>query len=249
MKKLIICLVAIFAIVFGVQVYAAELNNLAEEQRPTKSFERIRLQGSPDIKYAQGKTCSVRVKAPQNIIKNIETRVEGNCLIVSMKNNRFFSFSSIKGGEVTVYVTSPDLIGVEVQGSGDFECKSLLDTDNMEVSLRGSGDVNFADIICDRIKTSLVGSGDIEIKNVTAQQSSVELVGSGDVKIKQNKVKQTQLELKGSGDIKISCNNCDVVNCRLVGSGDITLSGTVKKLNRSTRGSGDIETGGLRIVK
>ena len=247
MKKLFFCLVVIFAIVFGLQVYAAEQKGSAEEVRPTKSFERIRLLGSPNVKYVQGKTCSVKVKASKKIIKNVQTYVEGDCLIISLRDNRFFSFNS--GSDVTVYVTSPDLIGVEVQGSGDFECRRLLDTDNMEITLRGSGDVNFTDIICDRIKTSLVGSGDIEIKNVTAQQSSVELVGSGDVKIKQNNVKQTQLELKGSGDINITCNNCDVVNCRLVGSGDITLSGTVKKLNRVTRGSGDIETSGLRIMK
>ncbi len=247
MKKLFLFLVAVLAISFSAHLYAFTSNDRVEENRPVKSFERIRLQGSPDIKYTQGKTCSVRVKAPKNIIKKVETRVEGNCLVVSLKDNRVFSFSTIKNDEITVYVTSPDLIGVEVQGSGDFECKTLLDTDNMEISLRGSGDVNFSDIICDRIKTSLVGSGDIDIKKVTAQQSSVELVGSGDVAVKQYNVKQTQLELKGSGDIKVVCDHCDVVNCRLVGSGDITLSGTVKKLNKTTRGSGDIHTKGLTI--
>ena len=247
MKKLFLFLVAVLAISFSAHLYAFTSNDRVEENRPVKSFERIRLQGSPDIKYTQGKTCSVRVKAPKNIIKKVETRVEGNCLVVSLKDNRVFSFSAIKNDEITVYVTSPDLIGVEVQGSGDFECKTLLDTDNMEISLRGSGDVNFSDIICDRIKTSLVGSGDIDSKKVTAQQSSVELVGSGDVAVKQYNVKQTQLELKGSGDIKVVCDHCDVVNCRLVGSGDITLSGTVKKLNKTTRGSGDIHTKGLTI--
>lgn len=247
MKKLFLFLVAVLAISCSVHLYAFTGNDKVEENRPVKNFERIRLQGSPNIKYTQGKACSVRVKAPKNIIKKVETRVEGNCLVVSLKDNRVFSFNAIKGDEITVYVTSPDIIGVEVQGSGDFECKTLLDTDNMDISLRGSGDVNFSDIICDRIKTSLVGSGDIDIKKVTAQQSSVELVGSGDVVIKQFNVKLTQLELKGSGDIKVACDHCDVVNCRLVGSGDITLSGTVKKLNKTTRGSGDIHTKDLTI--
>lgn len=247
MKKFFWFVLAVLVVVFSTRVYAFYGSDKVEEKRPLKGFERIRLQGSPDIKYTQGKTWSVRVKAPKSMIKNVKTHVEGNCLVVSLKDNNVFSWGTIKGEEITVYVTSPDLIGVEVHGSGDFDCKTLLDTDNMEVSLRGSGDVNFSDIICDRIKTSLVGSGDIGIKNVTAQQSSVELVGSGDVSIKQNKVRQTQLELKGSGDIKVTCDHCDVVNCRLVGSGDITLSGTVRKLNRTTRGSGDIHTGGLTI--
>ena len=201
-----------------------------------------------DVEWLVKKIANLRVFDDENGVMNRSIiEKNGNCLVVSLKDNNVFSWGTIKGEEITVYVTSPDLIGVEVHGSGDFDCKTLLDTDNMEVSLRGSGDVNFSDIICDRIKTSLVGSGDIGIKNVTAQQSSVELVGSGDVSIKQNKVRQTQLELKGSGDIKVTCDHCDVVNCRLVGSGDITLSGTVRKLNRTTRGSGDIHTGGLTI--
>ena len=247
MKQLFLFLVALFAIVCSTQLYAFTSKNEVVETRPLKGFERIRLQGSSDIKYTQGKTWSVRVKAPKSIIKNVVTRVEKNCLVVSIKSGSVFNFNSLKDNDVTVYVTSPDLIGVEVQGSGDFECKSKVDTDNLDLSLRGSGDIEFTDIICDRVRSSVVGSGDLEIKYVEARQSTIELVGSGDVKIRQSKVEQTQIELKGSGDVKVHCDQCQVVNCRLVGSGDITLTGTVRQLNKTSRGSGDIETGGLHI--
>lgn len=253
MKKGILFLAAIFAIAFSVNLYASSDKGKASETRQLKGFERIRLLGSPNIKYAQGKTWSVRVEAPKNVIKYVKTRVEDNCLVVNMQDNKsitnLFSFRNFADNRVVVYVTSPDLIGVEVQGSGDFECKSKLDTDNLDLSLRGSGDVKFSDIICDRIRTSLVGSGDMEIKYVEARTSEVELIGSGDMSIKQSKVNQTQIELKGSGDIKMHCDKCQVVNCRLVGSGDITLTGVVNQLNQSARGSGDIHISGLQIKK
>lgn len=249
MKKFCLFLAAFFAIVCSTKLYAFASKDEVVETRSLKGFERIRLQGSPDIKYTQGKTWSVRVKAPKSVSKNVVTRVEKDCLVVSVKSGSMFNFNSLKGQDVTVYVTSPDLIGVEVQGSGDFECKSKLDTDNLDLSLRGSGDIEFTDIICDRIRSSVVGSGDLEIKYVEAKQSDIELVGSGDIKIKQSKVDRTQIELKGSGDVKVHCDQCKVVNCRLVGSGDITLTGAVQQLNKTTRGSGDIETGGLQIRK
>lgn len=247
MKKLVLFIVAVLSIAFCANLCAATLETKAEENRQVKSFERIRLYGSPDIKYSQGKTCTVRVKGDANIIKNVETRVEDNCLIVNLKNPKVFSVGFFKNQDVTVYVTSPDIIGVEVLGSGDFESKGLIDTDNLEVVLRGSGDINFENIICDRIKTSLVGSGDIDIKNVTTQQTSVELVGSGDVKIRQKNARETKLQLKGSGDIKVDNVNCGSMECRLVGSGDITLTGNVRKLSKTTRGSGEIHTGGLKV--
>lgn len=247
MKKLNWFLVALLVLMSSTSLYASHGSDKVEESRQLKGFERIRLQGSPDIKYTQGKTWSVRVKAPKRIIKNVQTRVENQTLVVSIKSG--FSINSLKGNNVTVYVTSPDLIGVEVQGSGDFESKSHVDTDNLQLSLRGSGDIEFYDVICDRVNISLVGSGDVEIKNVTTQYSSVELVGSGDVKLGQRNAKETKLELKGSGDIKVTSQKCGIVNCRLVGSGDITLSGTIKQLNQVTRGSGDINTVGLQVIK
>ena len=249
MRKLFWIFVAVLAVAVSTSVYAFRGSDKAEEGRKLTGFERIRLQGSPDIKYTQGKTWSVRVKAPKSIIKNVQTRVENKTLIVSVKSGKMFSFSSLKDNDVTVYVTSPDLIGVEVQGSGDFESKSHVDTDNLDINLKGSGDIDFYDVICDRIKVSLVGSGDVDIKKVVTQYSDVELVGSGDVKVSQMNAKDTKLELKGSGDIKVANQNCGTVSCRLVGSGDITLTGTIKQLNQTTRGSGDINTAGLQIVK
>ena len=88
MKKFFWFVLAVLVVVFSTRVYAFYGSDKVEEKRPLKGFERIRLQGSPDIKYTQGKTWSVRVKAPKSIIKNVQTRIEGNCL------GSFFSFIS-----------------------------------------------------------------------------------------------------------------------------------------------------------
>lgn len=218
-----------------------------EEKRALKGFERIEQLGSVDVKYRQGKDFSVVVKAPKADIKDVMTRVEGNCLIVSMKS-RMLSLGS-RGDDVTVYVTSPDLIGVMLKGSGDFECKTHLDTDNLSLTLNGSGDIEFTDIICDRLDISVVGSGDAEVKKVVSRQTAISLVGSGDVKVSQQKVDQTRIELKGSGDVKVHNTACGTVDARLQGSGDITLSGDIAKYNVTKRGSGDVNTGQLTVRK
>jgi hypothetical protein len=247
MKKYFFALVIVMVLT-SLQVLAGNKEKVTE-QRKVSDFEQIVLKGSPTIKYTQGDKFNVEVKAPKNIIKDVRTHKGGKRLIVSIKSPKWsFGFGN-KDDEVTVYVTSPDLIGVELLGSGDFECRSHLDTDNLDVMLKGSGDIVFSDIICDRIKTSVIGSGDLTIEKAVAQTADVELIGSGDVKIKQQKVKQTKVELKGSGDIKMALANCGTIDCRLLGSGDITLQGDVMKLNSYTRGSGDIDTQGLKIRK
>ena len=221
-----------------------------EEKRALKGFERIRLLGSLDVKYRQGKEFSVVVKAPQSLMKKVETRVEGNTLVVNMRGEgKLIRFGSVSGDDVTVYVTSPDLIGIDLKGSGDFDCKTHLDTDNLELSVRGSGDVELSDVICDRVNASIIGSGDVKIRKLVTQQTRLSVIGSGEMDINQQKVKQTQIEIKGSGDVKVVCKDCGSIESRIFGSGDIKLSGDVKEHKITKRGTGDYDISRLTITK
>ena len=234
MKKVILAVMVLGMLTscacHGLRVNYSHTEPEAEEQRPLTGFERIELLGSLDVKYMQADSSSVLVKAPVDVLNDVETRVEGNKLVVNMKGeHKFINFGVADGDDVTVYVTSPDFIGIELKGSGDFDCEGLLDTDCLDISLKGSGDIEFKDIICDEVAVSLVGSGDVELKNVKALRSSVDLVGSGDVKV----------HFSESG----------TVESRLTGSGDITLSGIVKNYKSNVRGSGDMHTGNLRVTE
>ena len=199
-----------------------------EETRSITGFERIALQGSLDVKYMQGDSLLVKVDAPVEVIKDVETRVEGNVLKIRMKGEgKFLNFGISDSDNVTVYVTSPDFLGISLQGSGDFDCQGLLDTDNLDIELQGSGDIEFDDIICDKVDVSVLGSGDVKLKRVKALQSKNEVVGSGEIKI----------HYDNSGDVRST----------IVGSGDITLTGQVKSSSYDVRGSGDMKTGELTI--
>jgi hypothetical protein len=199
-----------------------------EQTRKITGFERIILQGSLDVKYKQADSFMVKVNAPVEVINDVETRVEGNVLKIRMKGEgKFLRFRLSDSDDVTVYVSSPDFLGVSLQGSGDFDCLGLLDTDNLDIEVQGSGDIDFDNIVCDKVDVSVLGSGDVELKKVKTQQSVNEVVGSG--------------------EIKIHYDNSGVVRSTIVGSGDITLSGQVKSSTHDVRGSGDMKTGGLTI--
>lgn len=191
-------------------------------------FERIEQLGSLDVRYQQADTFSVVVKAPSKYMDDVETRVEGNRLIVRMKGTgKIVNFGVSDGDQVTVYVTSPDLIGVDLRGSGDFSCEKHLDTDQLDIKLNGSGDIDFDDVICDAVNVEAVGSGDVNVKNIETQVANVSLVGSG--------------------DIKMAFQRSGKVNASLVGSGDIELSGEVRAFDQTKRGSGDISIDHLTV--
>lgn len=222
--------------------------------RAVDDFVRINLLGSTSVYYTQGDSLTVNVDAPANLIDYVVTEVVDSCLTVRMSDDARSILTQIAQSalrdvdDIKVYVTSPDLVEVSLLGSGDFKCDSHLDTDNLRLTLRGSGEMHFADIICDHLVTSAVGSGDIDIDKVVAQTSSVELVGSGDVKVNHENVERTDIMLKGSGDVDASFVNCGAVSGDLRGSGDIKLLGNVHAMNKKTLGSGDFDTSGLIIA-
>ena len=221
------------------------------EDRLMKGFEEVEVVGSPNVYYTQADSFSVRVKGPDNFVDNILTEKNGKTLTVRNKGKwGVVNISFSDEDELAVYVTSPDLVAVRVNGSGDFISTDLIDTDNMNITLRGSGDINIDKLLCDRCDVELIGSGDIDLPEVEAKETSAVLVGSGDIKMGLSKVADTRLSLKGSGDIKVDFSEgCRSVDCTVNGSGDIGLSGKIGHFRGEKHGSGDIDIANLTIEK
>ena len=221
------------------------------EWRSLKGFEELEISGSPTVHYNQADSFSVKVKGTESQVENIITEMNGKTLVIRNKGKfGMFNLQLGEDDELAVYVTSPDLTSISLNGSGDFISRQRIDTDNMDVTLRGSGDIQVDDLICDRCHVELIGSGDIDLASVEAQEASAVLIGSGDIDLCLQKVDDTRLSLKGSGDITVEFSKgCGSVDCDLRGSGDITLEGKVKKFSQYKSGSGDIDVDKLYILK
>lgn len=163
-------------------------------------FSRIESYTSFDVKFVQGKTPSVRVVGAKGLVERLSVQRNGETLVIKSKGNGF-SFSFDDDTPLTIYITSPDLTGVKLTGSGDFDVDGPLDTDVLDVALDGSGDIDFNSVVCDHAKIRMSGSGDIDIKDIKAQTVSCEVNGSGDVDLGLNRVGVSTLKVFGSGDI------------------------------------------------
>ena len=218
-------------------------SNVLTDMQP---FEEVDITGAFKIIYEQGDRHTVRIEASEQALKEMTVYVKDYELRIRPAVKK----PTVSFADVKVFVTSPDIIEVSVSGSGDFKSDQRIDTDNLRVELKGSGDISLADIICDHLSTSLVGSGDVRIDKVVAQSSAIEMVGSGDLKINHENVANTNVLLKGSGDIKVDfADGCNSANCELYGSGDIELKGSLRHLSSQKRGSGDIDIDKLYVGK
>lgn len=228
-------------------------------------FSKVDASGSADIEFVQGKERAMRIVGPKQYVDNIVVEKKGETLYISYKSNSVISFID---GDVTLYIYSPDLTEVNLRGSVSFDVKGALDTDNLKVSVMGSGEADFDSIVCDAINFEVRGSGDIGAKRIDTKNAVANVFGSGDLDFDflkadnvqfavsgsgdldamLSQVKTMQLNVVGSGDMDIKAQNCGVANCTAAGSGSITLSGTMRDVVKNVTGSGDIDTSNLRAV-
>jgi hypothetical protein len=223
---------------------------IVTEEREIGEFERIRLESSTDLVIKIGNPASVRVTTDDNLQDNIITEVIGRkTLLIDSEGN----FNSRRG--VLVEITTPGLVQVEVDGSGDIEITGLKEeafeimlngsgdiefegeVKQVEITLDGSGLVNALDLIAEDVKVELGGSGDIELRGKT-QTFECTLSGSGDIEARRFEAERVDAETHGSGDISVLATV--TFDGAVYGSGDIDVYGNPENLERSTPGSGEI---------
>lgn len=219
------------------------------EVRQLQGFEKIEINGSPTVHYTQADSFSVTVEGPAKGVERILTEVDNGTLRIRNRGKMgLINVVTNDEGGTIVHVGSPDLIGVVINGSGDFVSQQRVDTDKIDIVVRGSGEVNMKDLICDRCQIELIGSGDINLDRVETKEATACLIGSGDIDLDLRNAASTRLSLKGSGDIDAKFSDgCETVRCELSGSGDITLEGEVSHFTKQQSGAGDVNVGKLKV--
>ena len=183
---------------------------IVTQQRAVGNFSRIDLRGSTDIEVRLGAAPSLAVRADDNIVQQITSRVENGTLIIDTRGS-FRTHTSPHA-----YVTVPNLEYLASRGSGNADIAGVSNR-RLELQLQGSGNIK-AIGRTEEIKVALRGSGDIDTRGLSAGIADVALSGSGNVRVVTN----------------------GVLNARLAGSGNIYVSGQPGQRNVREAGSGNV---------
>ena len=209
MKKIFIALSCVLLLaschmVLKPSVKRGEPVKISKKEVPVKAFEQVAIAGSFDVFYEQGDSATVRVEGPEDALEEVDIRIDGKTLYISQKEHSGI-FNIPKGlGEIDVYITSADLINVEIAGSGDFKSSKKIDTDRLSLSVAGSGEIELADVICDGVKAEIAGSGDVSVHNLVTGDTKLSIAGSGDMDFHFSQGGKVSVEIAGSGDVKLS---------------------------------------------
>ncbi|MCC6286524.1 MAG: DUF2807 domain-containing protein [Chitinophagaceae bacterium] len=206
--------------------------NETTESRNIGSFKRVQLMGSMNVEIKKGNERAVEVSAEENLLPYIETRLDGDKLIVKFKDD--VNIDADK--DIVVRVTTPALTEASVMGSGDISGNGKFESDDkIEINVLGSGNVKM-ELDGPAVEAKVTGSGDIDISGNT-KDATYNTMGSGNIKAGDLKAENTEAKTMGSGDITAFASV--KLNATITGSGNILYKGG-GAVTSNVHGSGSV---------
>ena len=248
MKKLL-TLIAVLAL--SVASFAQK-----KESRSVDTFTQISFRTPGKVYVKQGSPQKVEIEGSREVLEKIETRVDGDKLIIGPESDRWFNWSWGDSDRVTVYITVASLSGVSVSGSGTVIGQSTFTASRMNLNVSGSGTLEIAidasdvdaDVSgsgnmivtgkCRSFNSDISGSGDIELNATVSGEVSFDISGSGKA-IAEGSASSLEVEVTGSGKVlaaALAVNSCKV---RISGSGDVETN-VKDNLDARISGSGTV---------
>ncbi|MCA6078788.1 head GIN domain-containing protein [Fulvivirga sedimenti] len=193
------------------------------------SFNSFTLMGSGNVYITQGPEQKVVIEAASNVIDLMNRDVRGGHWDIYNRE----CIRNIR--ELNIYITIPDIQFIGLSGSGRITSQNTLITQDLEIVLSGSGDINAA-VQADDINNSISGSGNIELFGET-DHSSLKISGSGSYRSFGMESRTSNVNITGSGNAQVHA--VEALDVRISGSGSVYYEGN-PQLTISITGSGKV---------
>lgn len=144
------------------------------QTRDLATFTRIEIRGAIDLELKAGEEQSVSIKADEDRIEFVTTKVSGDTLIIDMedKGKRFWNDSDV---DVTINMQSLRAIDVHGAVDGDFE---NINSEELLIDIRGAADVDIEGT-CGTLTIDMRGAANIDADDLECKNVGIDVKGAG----------------------------------------------------------------------
>lgn len=167
-----------------------------------KPFTSIAIKGGVSLEYVQDDSLKVKVTASREKMKHFKIEQEGDKIIL---DSEYIDGNESSGEDVKVFIQSPDIHNINVDGAADIRMKKPIKVDNLNIVIDGAGAVSLDDICA-------------------TNQLTIETNGAAAAKVNANHCGTINAIINGTGAIKIK-GTAHALNQKIAGIGVISDSG------------------------
>ncbi len=197
------------------------------ETRSVDSFTKLSFRVPGKLYLKQGSPQKVELEGPKDLLKEIETEVDGGRLIVG-KEGKWMNWGWGDNDRIIAYVTVKDIEAISVSGSGDVLGQGKFTSGDLDLNVSGSGSLQIEADASGKMEGNVSGSGELIVKGSCTSFES---------------------DVSGSGEVSLSATIRQGADFGVSGSGKIRAEGTVKEVKTHISGSGKVLAGNLEADK
>ncbi|MFN8254775.1 MAG: head GIN domain-containing protein [Bacteroidales bacterium] len=206
--------------------------NIRTETRNLTDFDKIQIKGQATVYLVSGLEPKVSVSIDSNLTEFIKTEVSGNKLKI-FENRCLKELSEFK-----ILVNINRLTEIEVEGSVNLICDSVLRVDNLDLISESSGEVKL-NLDLETLDLQSNGSGFIQLTG-RANNFNLKLKSSGSVDANNLIAKNIKFNVTGAGTCEV--NVTENLSGEVSSSGKLYYKGNPKKVDTNNTGTGTIRT-------
>lgn len=234
-KTSLLILLVLFSVRLDAQFRRVKGNGkVIKTTRNVGNFDKIYVSGSFDVNLVNGKEGLIRIKAEENLVGLIETKVEGGALKIKWRKNT--SISTRRNIYITVSIQ--DIEEIKLSGASEITSEMLIKEDQFKVSVSGSGNIDIK-IDTGSLTAVVSGSGDLDLEGKT-DFFKASVSGSGDIDARDLVSEKVEARVSGSGGMNIDVR--EKLTARVSGSGDIRYKGNPSFEDINVSGSGEVSS-------
>ncbi|MDN3548201.1 head GIN domain-containing protein [Mucilaginibacter aquaedulcis] len=198
---------------------------------PETGFTSIANKIDGNITFTQENSYSIVVSAQQFILDILNVQVTNSQLIIS------YVSQAPPHLPVSITISSPELSGISLFGSGNFNSAQAIQANDLNLQQSGSGNISLASFTGQSLEAQTSGSGNLSINAGSVSSQDLNISGLGKMLLPAVTSEQATAKISGTGTIKI--NVTQTLNAKISGAGDIYYSGNPTVTQKVT-GSGKV---------
>lgn len=222
-----------------------------------KAFKAIDVSVVADVYYTQNSGDKHDVKLDFSAIRDDDTRelmkekvkvvYRDGGVEIGVSGNVKSTRGMDEGKRLKVYITSPDLVKVDMEGVGSFHA-GTINSDQLEMDNEGVGSMYVKEVLANKLKVTNEGVGSVTIDKVTGDDFSIDNEGVGKVNVGFYKGGKLDIDNEGVGKVSAKVD-CKSIKASLEGVGGITLSGKTQFYKKVKDGVGHFSDADLEYSK
>jgi hypothetical protein len=222
----------LLAVFFAITAFVLPLKHLKIENA-TEKFSKISIAVKSKVYVQQGDSYILDIKADDKTLEKITVEYISDELHIGCKTGYKLE------EPVIINITTPVLNGITIAGSSDLFIEKTFQTNEMELSIAGSGNMSLNDLQAEKVSANIAGSGDIMLAGGKSESiENFSIAGSGDIDALGFQAGEVNIEIAGSGNCKVFAVR--KLNISIAGSGDVYYKGN-PEINKETAGSGKVK--------